>query len=75
MSICSQVLPASDDPAWDVDRPAEFNEYWNAFSFGELTEMANNRKSILERMLPRLPIHERFRIDGRFPVVEGDRAT
>ncbi|HEX4594496.1 MAG TPA: hypothetical protein VH157_09480, partial [Bryobacteraceae bacterium] len=54
---------------------APFQEYWSAFSFGELTEMAKNRAGIIERILPRLAIADRCKIDGRFLVVRGGRTT
>jgi hypothetical protein len=41
----------------------------------EPTEMAQNRKSVLERLLPQLPIKDRCKLDGRFLVVRGDRTT
>jgi hypothetical protein len=63
------------DPAWGQTEPTPFREYWNAFSFGELTEMALNRRSLLERLLPRLTLKDRCQIEGRFLVVRGDRGT
>ena len=37
--------------------------------------MANNRGSILQRILPRLAIADRCRLDGRFLEVRGDLTT
>jgi hypothetical protein len=62
------------DPTWDLRGQGPFHEYWNAFSFGELTEMAVNRRSILERLLPRLAIKDRCTLEARFLKVRGDRA-
>ena len=37
--------------------------------------MANNRRNLLERIIPRLSIKDRCELEGRFLVVRGDRAT
>jgi hypothetical protein len=37
--------------------------------------MAKNRAGILERILPRLSIRDRCRLEGRFLTVRGDLAT
>jgi hypothetical protein len=75
IDLFTGVTSIGNDPAWGQGRPAPFQEYWSAFSFGELTEMAKNRASILERILPRLSIRDRCRLDGRFLAVRGDLAT
>jgi hypothetical protein len=75
LDLFTGVASIGNDPAWGQSQDAPFREYWDAFSFGELTEMAKNRASILERILPRLAIAERCRLDGRFLVVRGDLAT
>jgi hypothetical protein len=75
LDLFTGVASIGNDPAWDQSQDAPFREYWDAFSFGELTEMTKNRASILERILPRLAIAERCRLDGRFLVVRGDLAT
>jgi hypothetical protein len=61
------------DPAWDQRDRAAFRAYWSAFSFGELTEMAINRRSVLERLIPRLAIADRCILEPRFLKVRGDR--
>jgi hypothetical protein len=61
------------DPAWSESAP--FHHYWHGFSFGELSEMAKIRRSTLERMLPRLAIRDRCRLEGRYLSVRGERAT
>ena len=63
------------DDAWGQQDPMPFRDYWNASSFGELSEMAQNRKSVLERLLPQLSLRDRCKLDGRFLVVRGDRTT
>jgi hypothetical protein len=75
VDLFTGVASIGSDPAWGQQESPPFREYWNAFSFGELTEMAQNRKSVLERLLPQLPIKDRCKLDGRFLVVRGDRTT
>lgn len=75
IDLFTGVASIGSDSAWGQQEPTPFREYWDAFSFGELTEMARNRKTVIERLLPQLPIKDRCKIDGRFLVVRGDRTT
>ncbi len=64
-----------NDPLWGQREAAPFGDYWNQFSFGELSASAGQRKSLLEGLLPKLAIRDRCRIEDRFLWVRGDRAT
>jgi uncharacterized protein DUF4132 len=64
-----------NDPLWGQREAAPFGDYWNQFSFGELSASAGQRKSLLEGLLPKLAIRDRCRIEERFLWVRGDRAT
>ena len=75
LDLFTGVAGIGSDAAWGHGHAAPFQEYWSAVSFGELTEMAKNRVSILQRILPRLAIADRCRLDGRFLVVRGDLNT
>jgi len=75
LDLFTAVASIGSDPAWGQRQPVPFRAYWDTFSFGELTEMASSRRSLLERILPRLVIKDRCTLDGRFLVVRGDRAT
>ena len=75
LDLFTGVASIGNDPAYGQNPAAPFREYWNIFSFGELNEMAKNRASVLERILPRLAIADRCRLEGRFLVVRGDLAT
>ncbi len=75
LDLFTGIASIGSDPAWGRKEPVPFREYWHAFSFGELTEMALNRKAVLDRLLPRLSIRDRCRIEGHFLVVRGDRTT
>ena len=61
------------DPAWRQDRPDDPHlPYWQHFAFGELTTASENRKAVLENLLPKLAIRDRCRLDGRFLLVRGN---
>ncbi|HVP46041.1 MAG TPA: DUF4132 domain-containing protein [Bryobacteraceae bacterium] len=75
IDLFTGVASIGSDPAWGQQEPTPFREYWKASSFGELAEMAQNRKSVLERLIPQLPIRDRCKLDGHFLVVRGDRTT
>ncbi len=72
------VCSVGNDPQW-MDNNGERRsnrDYWTSFSFGDLTEIAKTRKSILERLLPRLKkIRNKASIEGRFLVVKGQLRT
>jgi hypothetical protein len=70
------VASVGNDPTWlDGGRAGRYRDYWNAYSFGELGESAATRRALLERLLPRLKIHDRCTIDDRFLVVRGSLRT
>ena len=70
------VGSVGNDPAWqDNGGLPQFNDYWQSYSFGDLTEVAKTRKTILEKLLPRLKIAKVASIQGKFLVVEGKVRT
>src|SRR4030095_13129232 len=75
LDLFTGVASIGSDPGWGQRQPIPFRAYWDTFSFGALTEMASNRRSLLERIIPRLVIKDRCALDGGFLVVRGDRAT
>lgn len=69
------VASIAADPTW-VDRGDDRHlGYWHQASFGELTESAETRRAVLERLLPRTKIADRARLEGRFLRVEGKLRT
>ncbi|WP_179319136.1 DUF4132 domain-containing protein [Winogradskyella helgolandensis] len=72
------VCSVGNDPEWqdnNGDRQTH-RDYWTSYSFGDLTEIAKTRKSILERLLPRLSkIKDKATIDGKFLIVQGTIRT
>ncbi len=72
------VCSVGNDPLWmDSNGERQSNrDYWTSYSFGDLTEIAKTRKTILERLLPRLKkIRDKAHIDGKFLVVKGKLRT
>ncbi len=70
------VASVGADPAWTPtgDRP-DWAAYWQGYAFGELSASAQTRREVLARLLPRLRIVDRCRLDGKFLVVRGDLRT
>ncbi|MEU9382182.1 DUF4132 domain-containing protein [Streptomyces sp. NPDC048279] len=64
------VTSIAADPAWTDGGPGR--TYWQRAGFAELTESAQARRDVLDRILPRLKIADRCTLDGRFLLVRGD---
>ena len=70
------VASLGNDPNWADGGPqGRFRNYWQEYSFGDLTETAKTRAEVLARLLPRLKIAGRCSLDGKFLIVRGDRRT
>ncbi|MBF9239541.1 DUF4132 domain-containing protein [Hymenobacter sp. BT683] len=70
------VASVGNDPQWrDNGGLAQFRDYWESYSFGDLGEVAKSRKLALERLVPRLKIGRVSEIKGNFLVVKGHRHT
>jgi hypothetical protein len=70
------VGSVGNDPTWQDGGPeGRYRAYWQDYSFGPLSETATTRKAVLERLIPRMKIAERCRLDGRFLIVRGDLRT
>ncbi len=70
------VASVGNDPTWEDGGPeGRFRDYWQSYSFGDLSGTATTRKEILERLVPRLKIADRCSFTARFLVVRGDVRT
>ncbi|WP_430815530.1 DUF4132 domain-containing protein [Carboxylicivirga sp. RSCT41] len=70
------VASVGNDPAWsDSGGLPAYRDYWNSYSFGDLSELAKSRKEILERLIPRLKINKVSEVKERFLVVKGKLRT
>lgn len=68
------VASVGNDPTWQDGGPGgRFQTYWHSFSFGDLSETAKTRKSVLETLLPRLTkLKDRWKLDEKFLIIKGD---
>lgn len=70
------VASVGNDPIWqsnsNIDRP-DARAYWQSYSFGDLSEIAQTRKQVLEKLVPRLKIKDIAKVEGNFLVVKGKR--
>jgi hypothetical protein len=70
------VASVGNDPLWhDNGGLVQYRDYWQNYSFGELGEVAKNRKLALERLVPRLKIGKVSELKDRFLVVRGKLRT
>ncbi|MEU4468464.1 DUF4132 domain-containing protein [Streptomyces sp. NPDC024017] len=70
------VASVGNDPTWQDGGPGgRFREYWTTYGFGELNASAETRRTLLDRLIPRLAIADRCTLEGRFLHVRGDRHT
>ncbi|MCL9807027.1 DUF4132 domain-containing protein [Flavobacterium amniphilum] len=70
------VASVGNDPTWsDSGGLPNHRDYWQSYSFGDLSEIAKNRKEILQGLIPRLKIASVTHIEDRFVVVKGKLRT
>ena len=70
------VCSVGNDPTWrDGGTVGAFAEYWNDYSFGDLSATAQTRRTVLEKLLPRLKIANKCELTEKFLVVKGSIRT
>jgi hypothetical protein len=70
------VASVGNDPNWADGGPeGRYRDYWTSYSFGALSQTAKTRRQVLQRLIPRLKIADRCRLEGRFLIVRGDVRT
>ena len=69
------VTSIGNDPAWQQHGAGALTDYWQQFSFGDLSQTAKTRQQTLETIVPRLAIAKQCQFDGSFLVVEGKLRT
>ena len=70
------VASVGNDPTWsDSGGLPNYRNYWESYSFGDLSEIAKNRKEILQGLIPRLKIAPVSHIEDRFLIVKGKIRT
>jgi hypothetical protein len=67
------VASVGNDPNWSDGGPAgQYRDYWQSYSFGDLSQTAQTRKAVLELIVPRLKIAESCSFGEKFLIVRGD---
>lgn len=67
------VASVGNDPNWSDGGPTgQYRDYWYNYSFGDLSQTAQTRKAVLERIVPRLKIAGRCSFADKFLIVRGD---
>ncbi|MBS0188331.1 MAG: DUF4132 domain-containing protein [Planctomycetes bacterium] len=69
------VSSVGNNPAWNDGGPGEFRDYWQTYSFGDLSATAQTRRDLLSRLVPRLKIADRCSLSDRFLIVRGNIRT
>ena len=69
------VCSIGNDAAWRDGGHQFGQDYWQSYSFGDLSEVAKTRKEILTGILPKLKIAKVSHIDGNLLVVKGKIRT
>jgi hypothetical protein len=70
------VASVGNDPNWADGGPeGRYRDYWASYSFGALSQTAKTRQQVLQRLIPRLKIADRCRLEGRFLIVQGEVRT
>lgn len=70
------VASVGNDPTWsDSGGLPNYRDYWQSYSFGDLSEVAKNRKEILQSLIPKLKIASVSHILDKFLIVKGKLRT
>lgn len=70
------VASVGNNPQWQDGGPNnQFRDYWQTYSFGNLSATAETRRDLLSRLVPRLKIAERCSLSDRFLIVRGNIRT
>ncbi|MCF6227713.1 MAG: DUF4132 domain-containing protein [Planctomycetes bacterium] len=70
------VSSVGADPQWaDGGAEGRFVEYWQNYSFGDLSETAKTRRELLERLIPMLKIADKCELTDKWLKVTGSIRT
>jgi hypothetical protein len=70
------VASVGNDPNWADGGPeGRYQNYWQSYSFGDLSESAKTRHTVLEQLLPHLKIASKCELSDRFLIVKGNLRT
>lgn len=70
------VASVGNDPNWSDSGPeGRYRDYWQSYSFGDLSATAKTRREVLARLLPRLKVAAQCSLADKFLVVKGSLRT
>lgn len=70
------VASVGNDPTWSDGGPdGRYQDYWQSYSFGDLSGSAQMRKEVLQGLVPRLAIAGLCTFSDKFLVVRGEIRT
>ncbi|HJZ92092.1 MAG TPA: DUF4132 domain-containing protein [Gemmataceae bacterium] len=70
------VASVGNDPNWADGGPGgQYRDYWQSYSFGDLSATAQTRRALLEKLIPRLKVADRCSLADKFLIVRGDVRT
>jgi len=69
------VTSIGNTPDWADRGLRQFDDYWERWAFGELTELAKVRRETIAKIIPQLAIADRLVLEDRWLRVRGDLAT
>ncbi len=69
------VSSIGNDPNWQDGLGNRYTDYWQEYSFSELSESAKMRKQVLENLVPRLKIAKQCSFNNRYLIVKGKIRT
>ena len=65
------VTSIGNDPNWQNRGQGNAADYWQTYSFGDLSESAQTRSEILKNIIPKMKIGKQCSFDGRYLCVQG----
>lgn len=66
------VCSIGNDPTWSDGGPdGQYRNYWQDYSFGDLSASARTRRDVLDRLLPKLKIAGQCELQEKFLAVNG----
>ena len=69
------VTSIGNDPTWFDKGGEQSDRYWQNYAFGDLSVTAKIREEALKNLVPRLPIADKCRFEGKYLVVTGSFTT
>jgi hypothetical protein len=69
------VCSIGNDPGWADNGRGAHRDYWQSYSFGDLSATAKTRRDLLKKLVPRLKIAKQCSFEDKFLLVRGELRT